>query len=256
MTLAVLALAVVTTPAFAATTSTGAGPGNGAWGGMMRNRAGGMMKPAVFGTVEAINGNTITVNSKQGLGAAGTTTTATTTTFTVDATNAKIMKNNVAGTIASIAVGDTIIAQGTVSGTNVVATNIRDGVMMRGGDGANKPGQGEQGLPTVAGNGQPVVAGTVSSINGSTLVITNKSNVSYTVDATNSKVMQDSNSAATISNIAVGDMIVVQGTVNGNTVVASSIIDQAKPATTTAGTTPHKGFFSGIGSFFAHIFGF
>ncbi len=60
-----------------------------------------------------------------------TTTTPVTTTYTVDATNATITKNNVAGNISSIAVGDTIMAQGTLTGTNLVATTMRDGVMAR-----------------------------------------------------------------------------------------------------------------------------
>jgi hypothetical protein len=250
--LAVFATLAVTSSVSAQTTTPSTQP-NGAWAGKVHK--GGMMKPAVFGTVSAISGNIITVAGKQAPTTAGATTT--TTTYTVDATNAKIMKNNVAGTIASIAIGDTIVVQGTVSGTNVTATNVRDGVMMRGGPGGtNKTGQN---MPTIAGNGEPVVAGTVSVINGETLTITNKSNVTYTVDATNAKIVENSNSTATISNIAVGDMVIVQGTVNGNAITASSIIDQAKVASTaTSGTTgsQSKGFFGSIGAFFTHLFGF
>jgi len=86
-----------------------------------------MQRPAVMGIVSAISGNTLTVSGKQGFGS-----TATTTTYTVDATNAKITKNNTTGTIASIAVGDTVMVQGTISGTNVTATIIRDGKMLSG----------------------------------------------------------------------------------------------------------------------------
>lgn len=215
------------------------------------------MKPAVFGTVSAVNGNTITVTGKQGIGA-----NAVATTFTIDATSAKITKNNVAGAVSSILVGDTVIAQGTLTGTNLVATMIRDGQMgkgMRGGPNGNQPGKILPVSP-ITGNGQPIVAGTVSSINGGTLTITNKSNVSYTVDATNAKIVQGQNTIS-VSNIVVGNMVVVQGTVNGNSVVATSVIDQASPVNTTttaSGKTeqPHQGFFGGIGSFFAHIFGF
>lgn len=245
------------------TNNTSAGqPGigrNGAGRGMMnRGNIGNiMMKPGVFGTVSAVNGNTITVTGKQGFGA-----NAVATTFTVDATNAKVIKNNVAGTVSSILVGDTIVAQGTLTGTNLVATNIRDGVVVgRGLPNTNKMmnKQPEQALSLITGNGQPVVVGTVSSIVGPTVVITNKSNVSYTIDATNAKITQGPNTIS-ISNLAVGDMLVVQGTVNGNAVVASTIIDQAKPVSTTA--TPvangesHGGFFAGVGSFFAHLFGY
>ena len=135
---ALLALATITTlatavPVFAQTTTpqgtppvwANRGAGNGA------NR---IMKPGVYGKVTAVSGNIITVSSmKRTPGATATTApTPIAVTYTVDATNAKIMKNNVAGTIASIAVGDTIMAQGTLTGTNLVATTIRDGVMMRG----------------------------------------------------------------------------------------------------------------------------
>ena len=258
--LAVITTLAVAVPVLAQTTPTTQTPGawsNGNYAGGMMNRGNRpMMKSCVFGTVSGINGNTITVTSTKGPSATVTTT----TTYTVDATNAKIMKNNIAGTVSSIVVGDTVMVQGTVNGTNVVATTIRDGQLnkgMRGGLGS--PSGNQLGTSPITGTGQPIVAGTVSSISGSTIMITNKSNVSYTVDATNAKIVQGQNTILP-SNIAVGDMVVIQGTVNGNSVTASSIIDQNKPVstTTTSGNTEqqHQGFFGSIGSFFARIFGF
>ena len=254
---ALLGTLALATPALAQTTM-GASGSTSAWvahprGGINRGNRG-TMKPGVFGTVSAVSGNTITVSGKSGFGA-----NATTSTFTVDATNAKVMKSGATGTVASIAVGDTIMAQGALTGTNIVATMIRDGVMTRKMPGAS--GQSGQTPSPIAGNGQPVVAGTVSSVNGETLTITNKSNVSYTIDATNAKIVQGT-ATVIISSVAVGDNVIVQGTVNGNAIVASSVIDQKPAATTTnaSGTTTtasaHKGFFGSIGSFFAHIFGF
>jgi hypothetical protein len=268
--LAVLATLAVAVPAMAATTTT-AGTPSSAWAG----HAGGMhgtMKPGVFGTVSAVSGNIITVTSTHRMGPRPTTgslgssttgdatasTTPISTTYTVDATNATITKNNVAGTIGSIAVGDTIMAQGTLTGTNLVATTVRDGVMTR------TPGvNGQSGkTPTpmtspITGNGQPVIAGIISSISGNSVVITNKSNVTYTVDVTNAKIVQGQ-STVTVSNLAVGDNVFIQGTINGNSVTASSVIDQKAPSTTTTGTTTtqSKGFFGSIGSFFSHLFGF
>jgi len=256
--LAVLAIIATATPAFADTTTTTNQPNKGFLGGIMHNggnKAG--LRPVVFGTVSAINGNSITVSGKQGF---GTNANKTTTTYTVDATNAKIMKNNVAGTVSSIVVGDTIMVQGTVTGTNVVATTIRDGVMTRGNNPAGKANpQGQGNISNlITGNGQPVIAGTISAISGSTLTITNKSNVTYTVDTTNAKIVKGQNTIV-VSNMAIGDTVVIQGTVNGNSIVASNVIDQTKLASdTTTGTTPkvNNGFFSGIGSFFKKIFGF
>jgi hypothetical protein len=173
-------------------------------------------------------------------------------------------------------VGDTIIVYGTVNGTNITATAIRDRVMMSRGDsdtskgpngGENGEGRGrgmgsstnpgQPGGPMIQGNGQPVVAGTVSAVNGTTLSITNKSNVSYTVDASTSKVVSGQNGQTTASllTVKVGDTVIVQGPVSGSSISASMIIDQTKPATS-SGSPAHPGFFGGIGQFFAHLFGF
>ena len=227
-----------------------------------------MMKPGVFGTVSAVSGTIITVTSTHRVmspkntngttpstsSGQATTTAPVTTTYTVDATSATITKNNVAGNVLNIVVGDTIMAQGTLTGTNLVATTIRDSVMTRtpgvAGTGTNA---GKNQPSPITGNGQPVVAGTVSSVSGNTLTITNKSNVTYTVDTTNAKIVEGQ-TTITVSNIVIGDSAVVQGTINGNTVTASSVIDQK--ANTGSTTQPKKGFFGSIGSFFSHIFGF
>jgi hypothetical protein len=254
LSLVSLASLLVAVPVLADNTSAGQSD-NGVGNGMMYGRGNfkGMMKPGIFGTVSAVSGNTITVAGKQGFGA-----TATTVTYTVDATNAKITKNNATGTIASIVVGDMVAVQGTLNGTNVVATVVRDGAMRPGlGFGRTENGNNPAQLPAIVGNGQPVVLGTVSTINGSTVTITNKSNVTYTVDATNAKIVQGPNTI-TVSGVKVGDTIIVQGTVNGTNITASNIIDQTKPASTTTPATggSHMGFFAGIGSFFARLFGF
>lgn len=220
-----------------------------------------VVKPAVFGTVSAISGDTLTVTSKPGLGYGRATSTipAASVVYSVDATNATVTKNNATSSVSAIAVGDTVVVQGTVTGTNVIATTIRDGLVpMRGGKGGYgmHPGMAST-TPAFSGNGEPVVAGNVSSINGSSVTITNKSNVTYTIDASNAKIVEGQDSTASVSNIAVGDSLVVQGAVNGNAVIATTIIDQTHPNAT---STPKKGmlggFFGGIGAFFSHLFGF
>jgi hypothetical protein len=229
--------------------------------GMMNRQGKKMMKPVVFGTVTTINGNTLTVTGKENNGV-----NTPTTTFTVDATNAKIMKANVAGTISSIVVGDTVMIQGTITGTNVVAVMIRDGQMMGKGIRGDNNGNGNDNeigktppVSPISGNGQPVIAGTISAVNGTSITITNKSNIVYTVDVTNAKIVRGQTTILA-SAVAVGDMVIVQGTFNGNSITASSVIDQAKLPTTTTGTNTqpevHRGFFGSIGHFFSNIFGF
>ena len=211
--------------------------------------------PGVFGTVTAISGNSLTISSK-GFGAQ-----ATATTYTVDATSATVTKNGTASSLGNVAIGDTVSVQGTVSGSNVTATAIRDGMLGRGT--GIKPGQhatSTRPASIIQGNGQPVIGGNVTAINGSSLTVTNKSNVTYTVDATNATVAKG-NAASSVSNIVVGDNVVVQGTVNGSSVTASSVMDSgAVSANSTNTSSAHRGgiggFISGIGGFFHSLFGF
>ena len=197
----------------------------------------------VAGAVASVSGTTFTVTSKAGPNG------GTATTYTVDASKATVTKNNTTSSVSNIVVGDTVMVQGTVSGTSVTATNIRDGVNQ----------------PVIQGNGQPVVAGSITAINGSTITITNKSNVTYTIDATSAKFVVGGVTSPTISNVVVGDNIVVQGTVNGNSVTASSVIDQkanSNGKSTNPGNDQNSsgnflgGVVKGIGNFFKHMFGF
>ena len=232
----------------AAGTAFAAGPGTS--GNM------GARTPGIFGTVSAINGDTLTVTSK----GFGQNQSATLTTYTVDATSATVTKNGASSSLSNITVGDTIMAQGTLSGTSLVATSINDGKMM-GKIGKNPSmGKGNDGngpqTPVIQGNGEPIVGGSVTAVSGSTLTITNASNITYTVDATNAKIIEG-NATSTISSIAVGDKVVVQGTVSGTSITAYSVIDQV---TATANAPPHKGGLSGalesIKGFFHNLFGF
>ena len=111
-------------------TSANGGGGRGGHSGMWGNGNGGNMKmaPGVFGTVSAVNGTTLTVTSKPMMRPNSTSTPAVTTVYTVTASGATIYKNGATSTISSVATGDMVMVQGTVTGTNVAATAIRDGV--------------------------------------------------------------------------------------------------------------------------------
>lgn len=207
----------------------------------------------IAGTVSTVSGTTLTITRQMPEKSSATAQAAV---YIVDASNATITKAGNASTVSAIAVGDTVMVQGTVNGTNVVATVIRDGVgpmMNRGGQ-----EQPENKNPIIQGNGQPIVGGTVTAISGSALTITNASNITYSVDATNATIMKG-HATSTLSSVATGDNVIVQGVVNGSAITASSIIDSGTATNATA-ETPAKagvfGFFRGIGGFFAHLFGF
>ncbi len=203
-------------------------------------------RPGISGTVSAINENTITVTDRKNV------------VYSVDASGASIDKNGTSSSISNIAIGDKVMVFGTVNGNSVTATSIRDIL-----NGGGRRGPGSNDTFNIQGNGQPLVSGTITSINGETINITNKSNVSYVIDASNAKFLKG-NSSSTISGFAVGDSVVVQGTVNGNSISASSIIgvnnqnggsmpqDNGKSPVKNVG----RGFFGGIFGFFQRIFGF
>lgn len=198
------------------------------------------MFPDVVGKVSTISGNILTVISSRDL---NKTEASTTTTFIVDVTNAKLLRGNTVITLSDIVVGDTVIVQGTVNGTNVVATMVRDGKV---GNGNGNKNDNNQALLQIQGNGQPIVAGTISAISGSTITITNSSNITYIIDATSAKILQGKNTIL-LSGVKIGDSIIVQGTVSGTSVIASTIIDT---------NSKHFGFFGSMGQFFKRLFGF
>jgi len=246
--------------AFAQAQPAGMPGGRGGWGGGSGTHA----APGVFGTVTAVNGTTLTVTSKMRMRPNASSSAVT---YTVDASNAAVVKNGASSTVASIATGDTVMVQGTVSGANVTATMIRDGVvpmpgkgMGRGQQWASSTASGTPRTLPIQGNGEPVIAGNITAISGSALTVTNASNVTYTIDVSNAKIVKNG-TTTTLSAVATGDAVVVQGTVNGTSVTASSVIDQGIKSTTTGGTpmgggAAGGGFFGMIGSFFKHLFGF
>ena len=169
----------------------------------------GQQRSGVMGTVTSISGNTITVTSKNSTDTTGAT-------YTIDATNAKILKGkNTTIAITDIKIGDTIMAQGTVTGTSVAATVIHDGVPMRG-----------DGLGMKSGHG---ISGTVSAVSGNTLTVAGSNDTVYTIDATNAKILKAVSGAQpqsiTVSSITVGDTVRVSGPTNGATITATYIYD-------------------------------
>lgn len=81
--------------------------------------------PGVIGKVTAIDGATLTVVGGR-MNAS--------TTYSVDASNATVLKNGSSSALSDISVGDMVMVQGTITGDSVAATKILDGIggMMRG----------------------------------------------------------------------------------------------------------------------------
>ena len=179
------------------------------------------------GTVTAIDGSSITIVSGVKKDK----------TFIVDASGANFLKTPtlVKGqkpgtptsiTLADIKVGDTVMIRGTINGTAIKATTVTDGVKM---------GFPENNMLEK----KNTVEGTVSGVSGNSISLLDKSNATYAVDASNAKIMKTVQSTAnttgaqkytapvaiTIADIKTGDVLTVNGTKNGTTIVATNIFD-------------------------------
>lgn len=187
----------------ASTTSTASSTSTGF------HREGGMRVPGVFGKITAINGTTLTVVDDRDSAK----------TYTVDASAAKVLKSTAEGTapttvtLSDLALSDMVAIRGTVSGTSVTATEIMDG-----------PFGGHMGGPGMGKRGKE---GTVSAVNGNTITLTGSDGTTYTVDASNAKVSKTTQ--INVSDITIGDTLMVQGSVSGTSVTAVHIMDGLPP---------------------------
>ena len=179
-----------------------------------------------MGTVTVTNGSVLTIDSMTG---------KTKTSYTVDASSAALSKGMGKGTPATIAitdvkVGDRIFAIGTLSGTSVAATSVRDlgqTAAKKDTESRNKPAN--------------MFTGTVTLVNGSMITATGHNTTVYTINAGTAKLVKGMGKDAatiTLADIKVGDRISAVGAVSGTNVAATSVRDlgQAKP-----GVHAHRG---------------
>jgi hypothetical protein len=78
-------------------------------------------------------------------------------------------------------------------------------------------------------DGMHGLRGTVASISGNSITLTRKDGTAITVDATNAKIMKDKTTVLALTEVKVGDTLMVMGTTSGTTVTATTIIDGVPP---------------------------
>ncbi|HEY0979888.1 MAG TPA: DUF5666 domain-containing protein [Candidatus Paceibacterota bacterium] len=190
--------------------------------------------PGVLGTVTAKSSTTITVKAgKDG------------TLYTVATADAKIRTPGKGeATLADIVVGDTVLVQGDIDGTSIDASMIIDARLPKG---------------TVIKKDMSGIAGTVTAVTGTTITVKGKNDVTYTVDADQARIRHEGDDEATVSDIAVGDTVIVQGAVNSTSVDATAIIavdaDTKAELKADLKAEGKTGFFHKIGLFFKGFFG-
>ena len=160
----------------------------------------------VTGILQSISGDILTVSPKN----------ASTTVYTVDATNAKLIRRYGATMqLSDYQTGDTLAVSGIINGLNITAKTIRD--------------QSQQ-----QKNG--TFTGTVSSINGSSFALATKNRGDQTINTDSSSVFKENGqSSVSIGNVTVGENIIASGLWDStaNTVAASNVTIVVKNGTVT-----------------------
>lgn len=167
-----------------------------------------------MGKVTAINGAALTINSM---------TKSASTVYTIDVGSAVLTKGaTTAITLANISVGDQIVAIGALTGTNVKAVSLMD----LGAGKMDKKDKAEE-KPAITAN---IHSGTVTAINGNSITIDSmfgKTKTTYAVDASTAVLTKGRGTgmAIVLSNIAVGDRLMITGPLSGTSIKATAIRD-------------------------------
>jgi hypothetical protein len=172
-------------------------------------------RPGMGGAVAAINGTTITITGQNG------------SIYTVDTAKAKITRgfgpNTETLALTDIKVGDKIGIIGTISGTNITAKTIIDGVgMLR-----DRKTEGQE---------KTHVVGKILTVSPFSLTLEVKpfsdrmmksatETVTYTVDSTSNTTVTKDGVSASLGDLTVGQMIIATGKVDSSakTVEATKI---------------------------------
>jgi hypothetical protein len=181
------------------------------------------------GTVTAIDGTTLTVETT----ASGT---AAATTVQVTTTDATVVTETVDGTTSDLAVGDHVRAMGTtdadgaVSATDVTDSGDQELAGPGGGLGGGTPPAGAptgEGAPTApdgsqGGPGGRGTSGTITAIDGDVLTVesTDGAEVQVTLTADTTVSL---NRVIALGDLATGDTVLVMGTTTDATVAATTI---------------------------------
>jgi hypothetical protein len=217
-----------TTPAAAATDSGSAGSGATGNGPALVAQRG------ARGTITAIDGTTLTLDSSDPTG--------TSSTVTVETTDETAFRETVEGTLADLAVGDNIVAMGSATDGGITAANIVDTgddagtTDFRAGgpppDGAGDltprpftdggpdgaPPDGERFGPGSSG----FTAGTVKSVDGTTVTVETADGSTVVVSTTADTTISVTETIA-LADLEVGDTVSATGTIDGSTVTADTV---------------------------------
>jgi len=233
---AAIAFLVVASAAYAQTVTTIGGAA-----GHSNHKA---IERPIVGVVTLVNNGSISMTVQA-------SSTAAITTYTVSTNGAKIIKSGATTTVSSIQINDKIAVIGTVSGTDIAAKTIIDGILphttgpptgIKGGRFGSTTGR------SFASSTQPFVRpaafGTVSAINGSSSFSlaekTKTGTTTLSIDTNQSTVFREGTTTASFSTIAVGNLVAVSGTTTSTNEILASKVTIMQKTTFGKGSNGHK----------------
>jgi hypothetical protein len=151
----------------------------------------------ITGSVTAVSNSSLTVK------------TANNEIYTVTTTDANIRYSK--NSSSPIVVGDMVYVIGIKNGTSIVASNIIVGRS----NGEIQPNKDENRQATLG----VITAKSENSIN-----IITSNNISYVVSTTNAEIWVNKDKKATITNLIVGDKVLVQGDITGSSINAKKVM--------------------------------
>jgi heat shock protein HslJ/preprotein translocase subunit YajC len=103
------------------------------------------------------------------------------------------------------------------------------------------------------------ITGTVTAVGSTTLTVTAKNGTVYTVATGEAKFQKEKGTPIMMSDIKVGDTVLIEGSVSGTNVIAKKVIDtriavQKMEDRKENDNGNHYGFFNRFGNFFRNIF--
>lgn len=184
----------------------------------------------IVGTISSTNGSTSLTMTVQA------SSTVAVTTYTVNTAGARIMRDGTTTSLSSIQINDKVAVVGTISGTNIIAKVIFDGIIPH----TTGPPASWKGGRTGSTIGRSFASstrllmklaafGSVSNItSGSSFTLAERSKTgttTLTIDTNSSTAFREGTTTAGFSNLAVGNLVAVTGTTTStNEILASKIM--------------------------------
>jgi hypothetical protein len=184
-----------------------------------QRRGGGQAFRSVGGAIQSVNGDIITLTTRDG----GTATVKV-------SSDTRFMREGQPAKLSDFKAGDRVMVRGESTGENTwKAEMVGTPRMMIGGGGAGQGMQGATGGPNMErfreGLGKEFIAGEIKSIDGTKLTVHGPDGKDYVAEVDENTSFRKSRESITFPDIKVGDHVMGRGKVNGEGVFVPEVLN-------------------------------